>query len=611
MQRMRRLFYFLVLFGFTAGAQPVVYNTSNAHSHNDYEQSIPFLDAYHQQFGSIEADVFYQADPEELWVAHTAADLSTEKRSLDSLYLQPLAKFIRSNNGYVWKEKDRKLQLMIDLKTAAAPTLNLLIKKLQQYPEIISCPVLRIVISGNRPDPSQYASYPDFIWFDGEIGTRYNSEALRRIAMMSAPLQQFTSWNGKGRIPGPEMPAIEQAIADVHALNKTVRFWGAPDNINTWYTMMRLRVDYINTDRIQPLAAFLNKLPQRISYNNRSHEVYTPTYKSDGRDKPVKNVILLIGDGMGLPQVYAGYTANHGKLTLFNMRNTGLSKTSSHDHYITDSAPGSTAFSTGEKTNNRFVGVDHTGTRLAVIPELIHPKMVSGIITSGDITDATPADFYAHRMARDSSAAIFRDLAASPVQFVMGAGNRAFNQAIRENLQQKGFTVTGFLDSVNTTSKQKWVVMDPVAGKPVAKGRGPWLGGAFTKSLDMLSSSGKGFFLMTEAAQIDHGGHDNNLDWLVTEMLDFDQVIAKALQFADRNGETLVIVTADHETGGLTLLEGDYTTGSVSGQFSTDDHTALPVPVFAYGPRSQLFRGVYENTEIFRKILQALEMKKK
>ena len=113
---------------------------------------------------------------------------------------------------------------------------------------------------------------------------------------------------------------------------------------------------------------------------------------------------------------------------------------------------------------------------------------------------------------------------------------------------------------------------------------------------------------MLEGAQVDYGGHANKLPYIVTEVMDFDQVIGKAMQFADSNGETLVIVTADHETGGLTLMDGDYKKGYVSGQFSSNDHTAIPVPVFAYGPQSQLFGGVYENTEIFFKILKALKI---
>jgi alkaline phosphatase len=114
---------------------------------------------------------------------------------------------------------------------------------------------------------------------------------------------------------------------------------------------------------------------------------------------------------------------------------------------------------------------------------------------------------------------------------------------------------------------------------------------------------------MLEGAKVDHGGHANKLPFVVTELMDFDQIVGKAMEFADSNGETLVVVTADHETGGLTLVGGDYDKGYISGQFSTGGHTALPVPVFAYGPQSHLFSGVYENTEIFRKLLEALKMK--
>jgi alkaline phosphatase len=131
-------------------------------------------------------------------------------------------------------------------------------------------------------------------------------------------------------------------------------------------------------------------------------------------------------------------------------------------------------------------------------------------------------------------------------------------------------------------------------------GRGDWLQKAFTKTTDILSRNKAGFFLMTEGAQVDYGGHANSLPYVATEVMDFDQVVGKALEFADKNGETLVIVT-----GGLSLLDGNYGKGTVSGQFSSNDHTAIPVPVFAYGPRSALFRGVYENTAIFSKILLA------
>ncbi|MBE7174721.1 MAG: alkaline phosphatase [Williamsia sp.] len=395
-------------------------------------------------------------------------------------------------------------------------------------------------------------------------------------------------------------------INKAHDLHKPVRFWGAPDVVNAWYQLMKLGVDYINTDHIPALASFLTNTDKTSYHAAETHAAYTPAGSYDGNTKLPKNIILLIGDGCGLAEWYAGYTANKGALTVFNIKHTGLSKTSSADSYITDSAPGSTAFASGKKTNNRFVGVDATGHQMALIPEIItRKKMLSGIVTSGDITDATPADFYAHRSSRDSSDAILKDLAVSPLQFIMGAGNASLPANI-PLLQQHGFTMASSLKTI--PAKGKFIVADNLAGLSVLNGRKEWLSAAFEAAVGKLSSASNGFFLMLEAAQIDWGGHDNNLPYISTEVVDFDKVIGKALKFADRNKETLVIITADHETGGLSLLDGDISKGYVSGNFSTNDHTAIPVPVYAYGPQSQQFTGVYENTEIFYKIMKALDI---
>ena len=139
------------------------------------------------------------------------------------------------------------------------------------------------------------------------------------------------------------------------------------------------------------------------------------------------------------------------------------------------------------------------------------------------------------------------------------------------------------------------------------EGRGDFLPNATSKALEYLSQSDH-FFLMVEGSMIDWGGHANNADFLVSEMLDFDNVIGKALDFAKKDGNTLVIVTADHETGGYTLSSGeDY--DEIQGTFSTGGHSTALIPVAAYGPGSELFRGVYENTQIFHKMMQALEPK--
>ena len=181
------------------------------------------------------------------------------------------------------------------------------------------------------------------------------------------------------------------------------------------------------------------------------------------------------------------------------------------------------------------------------------------------------------------------------------------NEELDRKLANK-FTIINSVKDVEPTKKMPLMVADNKAGLTILKGRGNWSVVAFEKAVALLSKNNNGFFLMQEGSQIDDGGHDNKLPIVATEVMDLDQVVGKAMEFADSNGETLVIVIADHETGGLTLTSGDIKKRYVSGHFSTNDHTALPVPVFAYGPGSQLFTGVYENTEVFQKILTAMNI---
>lgn len=582
-------------------AQPTVYTTGNAHSHNDYEKPFPFQAAYNEGFGSMEADLHLVNDT--LLVGHDTA-IAGINPTFESIYLQPLEKAVANNNGYPFADHTKKLQLLIDLKM---PSLDKVVALLRKYPSLTSSSNIRFVISGSRPEPANWPQYPAFIWFDGNLNQTYPATILEKIALMSIGFTKYSKWNGKGRIPAQELDTIQQMIAGAHALGKPVRFWATPDNVNAWYHLMKLKVDYLNTDRIAELGSFLKKLPATVYQNDKAHALYQPQYKNDGLVKKVKNVILIIGDGTGLAQWYSGYTANHARLNVFNMRSIGLSKTSSYDNFITDSAPGATALASGEKTNNRSVGVDHTGVALSLIPDYVAKKSMStGLITSGDMTDATPASFYGHSAERSNAAGMFTDLATSPVQLLMGSGNRALNDTVRSNLQKHGFRITAKIDSVPAATHDKWVVMDERAHQSVLQGRGEWLQQAFSKSLEILSGNKNGFFLMAEGAQVDHGGHDNNLPWLATEVMDLDRLVGRAMQFADANGETLVVVTADHETGGLSLMDGNYENGYIGGQFATDDHTAIPVPVFAYGPQSRLFSGVYENTAIFNKVMQAL-----
>lgn len=617
---MNKLFFSLLIVLSTAAlSQPVSYSVANAHSHNDYEQPVPLLTAYHEAFGSIEADVFWHDG--QLLVAHDSTQLALH-RTLEELYLKPLQAFVEKNKGHIYADSTRRLQLMIDIKSEGTTTLNKLVELLQKYPSLTGCSTLQIAISGNRPDVAAYTAYPSFIGFDGDLNSEYPVKALSRIVMMSADLKKYTVWNGKGIVVASQWDTLQRLVRRAHALKKPVRFWATPDFPNAWYQLMRLQIDYINTDSIKALADFLRKLPAASYQNKTSYKPYRPTFNYDGADKPVKNILLFIGDGTGLAQLYAGYTANKGALNIFNMRNIGFSKTSSYDDYVTDSAPGSTAFAAGVKTNNRHVGVDHTGVAVPLLPVFLKTRNIkTGLVTCGDITDATPADFYAHQPERENSVAILRDLKHGSIDLLMGSGKESLSNVAL--LAEKGndnkisdalrelspeFTIVHSIDSVDASQAKKWIVIDKKAGLPALKGRENWLEQAFARAVKTLSANKAGFFLMTEGAQVDYGGHANNMSYVASEVMDFDKVIGKALQFADANGETLVIVTADHETGGLSLLSGDYTNGYVSGSFATNDHTAIPVPVFAYGPQSFRFRGVYENTELFYKMMEVLKV---
>ncbi|SHM39804.1 alkaline phosphatase [Chryseobacterium polytrichastri] len=583
------------------------YNASNAHSHNDYMQEIPFWEAYYANFGSIEADVFLVKD--QLWVAHTEKELSPD-RTLENLYLDPISKQIKLNKGNIYPDTKKKLQLLIDIKLDYKTSLNALIKTLKKYPEITGNNGIKIVITGGRPEPSDFKNYPSYLYFDGDLDKNYTSDELKRIGLFSADLPQLVKWNGKGIPRDEETDKIKKAVEKAHAQQKSIRFYGAPDFTNAWVNLMDLGVDYINTDHIPDLKKFMNTIPKNFYKNTKEYSTYSPTYKTDGISKKVKNVILLIPDGTSLPQYYAAFTANKGKLNVFNMKATGLSKTNSSNAYITDSAPGSTAFATGVKTKNTFVGVDGAGKALAQIPDIIAEKgMVSGLISTGDITDATPADFYAHSDNRNNSEPILKDFVNSKTKILIGGPTSGLSQENRQKIKDAKIDLFEDLKSVNKINNRT-LVIDPLASKRITDGRGNWLADAFDLTLNDLKENKKGFFMMVEASQTDGGGHSNNLEQLVTELLDFDEVVGKAMKFADENKETLVIVVGDHETGGLTLLDGSLKDGWVFGNFSTNDHTSIPASVFAYGPNSKEFTGLFENTEIFNKILQAYGIRK-
>ncbi|QOD60814.1 alkaline phosphatase [Polaribacter haliotis] len=347
--------------------------------------------------------------------------------------------------------------------------------------------------------------------------------------------------------------------------------------------------------------------------------------------KKPKNVILLIADGTGLSQISSAFFYKDSKPNYARFNTIGLIKTSSSRQDITDSAAGATAFSAGVKTYNGAIGVADDSTKVKTIVEIASLQNIkTGLISTSSIQHATPASFYAHVLSRNFYEEITTDLVASDVDFIAGGGLKFFNNRkdgknLLEAIKTKGFNInTNGLDKfseIKGNSKMAYLLADNQM-PPTAKGRGDYLPKATELGIQFLNKDAEktNFFLMVEGSQIDWGGHNNDADYLISELIDFDDAIGKALDFAEKDGNTLVIVTADHETGGFTLAStkkknekgetySDY--NEITGTFSTGGHSATLIPVFAYGPGSEDFSGIYENTEIFHKILKATNWNKK
>ena len=587
--------FFLVL-GLTI--QFTVAQSFKVHSHNDYLQEVPFWSAYANGVNSIEIDVFLKEG--KLYVAHSESDIVLD-RTLQTLYLKPIENMRSLQLG-----KGQPLQILVDIKSEAYTTLSQLVLVLNKYPEIIND--ISIVISGNRPKVEDYFNYPAYISFDYQsLEAPEDKKVWDKVALISLNFKNFSSWNGKGKLTLADYKKVKSTIDKAHTYAKPFRFWGTPDSKTAWKAFLDLGVDFINTDMPYASTSYLNTLNSRVYYNTESSEVYTPNYRSDQQDTEVKNIVLLIGDGNGLTQISSSVLANGGALTLTQFKSIGLLKTQSADDFTTDSAAAGTAIATGVKTNNRAIGVDSLGSPVMNLTEVLHEKgFLSGCITTDEITGATPSAFYAHRTDRSDRDGIISDLYKSKLSLLIGGGATSVASGINEI----GFVIAERSDDINTSKEKRVAHFLSQEGVPsILEGRGAVLAKATKNSLTFLSNKNKPFFLMVEGAQIDSYGHYNNVPGIVSEGIDFDRAITEAVKFADATGNTLVIVTADHETSGFSIPQGNLESGMIEGDFTTEDHTAAMVPIFAYGPRSDEFQGVYDNYSVFSKILKVLNIK--
>jgi alkaline phosphatase len=323
-----------------------------------------------------------------------------------------------------------------------------------------------------------------------------------------------------------------------------------------------------------------------------------------------KNVILLIGDGMGTAHFFTLIsTIENNSIEQFPI--VGFQKTASASNFITESAAAATALSTGKKTNNTYVSLDpETKKPMKTLIQLSNAKgLSSGVIASSDIAHSTPGAFLSHATHRHNYEDVAAGILSVNPTLMIGGGrnrfeNRTDNRNLSDSLKKLGFQVLYTLDDVLKTQNPKVAgLLYDVHPESMAKGRGEFLKPASQKAIELLNQNLKGFFLMIESSQIDWLCHENNFDDLLDELRDFDNTIHAVLEFAKKDGNTLVIVTGDHETGGLIVIEKD---GKPFGKFASMEHTATMIPVFAFGPGAELFSGIYENNEIQKKIVKLL-----
>lgn len=334
------------------------------------------------------------------------------------------------------------------------------------------------------------------------------------------------------------------------------------------------------------------------------------------------SVIFMVGDGMGIPQVSTAYYFGDSVPNFSRFRHIGLHKTSDKKYKITDSAAGATAFSTGQKTYKRAIGVSVDSLpQETILEHLQKANYQTGLISLTSITHATPASFYAHVTDRDLHEDIAAQLATANVDFLAGGGQQFFtDREDKKNLfnemQSLGYNIDTTQLSKPDPSKKNAFILEKEGLPSKLEGRGDFLAEATTVALQHFTEKKQPFFLMVEGSYIDWGGHAENADLMIAEVEDFDKTLAVVLDYVETHPNTLLVVTADHETGGVSI--GKYYEEDNTGKkkevpekvqlyFNSDQHSGELIPVFAAGKGASYFQGIYENNEIYHKIRKAIK----
>ena len=384
--------------------------------------------------------------------------------------------------------------------------------------------------------------------------------------------------------------------------------WPAAISLDGWNADLRQAApDSLDRN----LSAYaVNDFSKDDSYSKE--DTYETVSVTQPKGKKVKNVIVLIGDGMGFEQISCGWVVNGGKLNFDQMPVLGASRTYAVDKLITDSCAGGAAIASGQKTKYGYIGLDPDGNVMdTALKKAQRAGKKTGITVTCRINDATPADFCNHSPSRKLEEDLAAQYVDSGVDFISGGGlhfwtSRSDGRNLVEEMKAKGYGFASTLEEIPTAQGERFLgLYEEYDLSPVGE-RGPILLESTKRALADLDNK-KGFFLMIEGSQIDDWAHRNKVGYMCEELFDFDRTLGYVLEWAARDGQTLVVVTADHATGGLTLLRGDLQKHEIKVHYSTKGHNGIVVPVFAFGPHAEDFAGVHENAEVGQLIMNLIK----
>lgn len=355
-----------------------------------------------------------------------------------------------------------------------------------------------------------------------------------------------------------------------------------------------------------------------FAQNRKAGRKTAPEKQETVATPKVKNVIFIVGDGMGTAQVYSSIVARGQESQFLRFPFSGFSRTYSLNKYTTDSGAGGSALMTGHKVNNYHIALSPDGMGHPSFLKVAHDEYgkKTGIVVTCSPLDATPASTYGHVDDRHKWDELSMQMALCDHDVIIGADlnsflpeNRKDGMAPLDTLARRGYSLIYAQDQLYSTTHHRLAAfLDKDKYPGDAEKRNNWLAPSSQKAIEILSQHDKGFVMMIEGSQIDWACHNNDFPYMQKEMEEFEMMLKAVLDFAEKDGQTLVIVTADHETGGLTLNEGSIDDNLTSeAKFTTGGHTGVMVPVFAFGPGAERFSGIQQNTDFFNKILELIK----